>query len=92
MYEIERSKVYTPISILYNWNDTMISDFFSSIENIIKQKANENKKSEMKILNKLKKMMGYKMSAKVNTVSYISKQDYEVYEFFLKEVNNLIVD
>lgn len=92
MYEIERSKVYTPISILYNWNDTMISDFFSSIENIIKQKANENKKSEMNILNKLKKMMGYKMSAKVNTVSYISKQDYEVYEFFLKEVNNLIVD
>lgn len=46
----------------------------------------------MNILNKLKKMMGYKMSAKVNTVSYISKQDYEVYEFFLKEVNNLIVD
>jgi len=91
MYEVERSKVYTPITMLFSWNDSTVGEFFSSIESLINERANKDKKGMIEIMNQLKKSMYYTSSGKVKSIPFANKQDFSDFEKIKKDINSLKV-
>ena len=35
MYEVERSKVFTPVTMLFNWHNSLVADFFNNVDRIL---------------------------------------------------------
>lgn len=64
MYEVERSKVFTPVTMLFNWHQSIASEFFNSIDNILSERHKADTADLKFKLDDLKKFIEYSSDIK----------------------------
>ena len=59
MYEVERSKVFTPVTMLFNWHNSLAKDFFSNADKTLEERKNKDRSSYVDLVNKLRKHIAF---------------------------------
>jgi len=57
MYEVERSKVFTPVTMLFSWHQGLANDFFKSVESVLSERKKKDAPKLKEKLEDLKKFI-----------------------------------
>lgn len=77
MYEVQRSKVFTPVTMLFIWHDSISSQYFYNLDNIINGSPLKKKDEVIKRSDKLKQFIQTKIQVRIPLQIQASKKDIE---------------
>lgn len=69
MYEVERSKVFTPVTMLFTWHDAISKDYFTNADRILKESTRSDSDSYIKKRDELLKFIAFDQEIKPQSES-----------------------